>query len=362
VPETTPAAGTPVTEPDDHLPSGVAGASALPAPAEPGDPGASGDAPEEEGNESVGTVVVAGLANLAIAAAKLVAGMLSGSAAMLSEAAHSLADTVTEVFLFVALRRGTKAPDEEHPFGYGKESFVWAFIAALFTFIGGAGFSVYHGVTTIVSGEHSGDFLLSYIVLAVSFVAEGTSFLKAQRQVTGESQRWNVSRRRFLRVTSDTTVKAVYFEDSAALIGLLLAGGGIALAQLTGSEVYDGLASIAIGLLLLVVAFVLARANVSLLVGRAVPRRIHNQIADDLAGIPVVTAVPTLLTMQLGPGAILVAAKVDFNDEVTGAEIEEASDEAERRLRARFSSIQYVFLDPTRGHAGRNHRDGGVDI
>jgi cation diffusion facilitator family transporter len=359
VPETTPIPSPTRSAADYHAPFGVAGASALPAPAEPSSPSA---APEQGGNESVGTVIVAGLANLAIAAAKLVAGLLSGSAAMLSEAAHSLADTVTEVFLYVALRRGTKEPDERHPFGYGKESFVWAFIAALFTFVGGACFSIYHGVTTIISGEHSGQYLLTYVVLAVSFVAEGTSFLKAQRQVTGESRRWNISRNRFLRLTPDTTVKAVYFEDSAALIGLVLAAAGIALAQVTGSEVWDGIASIAIGLLLLVVATVLARSNVSLLVGRAVPRRMHNQIADDLAAIPVVTAVPTLLTMQLGPGAILVAAKVDFDDEVSGAEIEAASDEAERRLRARYSGIRYVFLDPTRGKAGRNHRDGGVDI
>ncbi len=339
----------------DAAPVGLAAAAALPAPAEPGD----GGGPE---NESVGTVIVAGLANLVIAAAKFVAGLISGSAAMLSEAAHSLADTVTEVFLFVALRRGGKPADEEHPFGYGKESFVWAFIAALFTFIGGAGFSIYHGVTTILSGEHSGHYLISYIVLAVSFVAEGTSWLKAQRQVKGESERWGISKRRFLRLTSDTTVKAVYFEDSAALIGLLLAAGGIGLAQLTGSETWDGIASILIGLLLLVVATVLARANVSLLVGRAVPRRMHNQIADDLASLDVVTAVPTLLTMQLGPGEILVAAKVDFEDHITGGQIEEASDEAERRLRARYPGIRYVFLDPTRGRAGLNHRDGGVDI
>nr|WP_041833997.1 cation diffusion facilitator family transporter [Actinoplanes sp. N902-109] len=325
------------------------------APAEPSQD-------DDSGNESVGTVIIAGLANLVIAAAKLIAGMLSGSAAMLSEAAHSLADTVTEVFLFVALRRGSKPADEQHPFGYGKESFVWAFIAALFTFIGGAGFSIYHGVTTIISGEHSGDYLISYIVLAVSFVAEGTSFLKAKRQVAGESQRWGISPFRFLRLTSDTTVKAVYFEDSAALVGLVLAALGILGSQLTGDELWDGLASILIGLLLLVVAFILARSNMSLLVGRAVPRRMHTQISDDLASIPVVSSVPTLLTMQLGPGNILVAAKVDFDDNVSGADIEEASDEAERRLRARYPDIRYVFLDPTRGTAGRNHRDGGIDI
>jgi cation diffusion facilitator family transporter len=341
---------------DDQAPVGLAAAEPLPLPT-PENP-----APAEEGgNESVGTVIVAGLANLVIAAAKLVAGMLSGSAAMLSEAAHSLADTVTEVFLFVALRRGEKPADEEHPFGYGKESFVWAFIAAVFTFIGGAGFSIYHGITTIVSGEESGDYLWSYVVLAVSFVAEGTSFLRAQRQVTGESRRWGIPPSRFLRLTPDTTVKAVYFEDSAALVGLVLAAVGLILAQLTGKELWDGLASIAIGVLLFLVATILARANASLLVGRAVPRRMHNQIAADLNAIPIVVAVPTLLTMQLGPGDILVAAKVDFDDDVSGGEIEAASDEAERRLRARYPTIRYVFLDPTRGAAGRNHVDGGVE-
>jgi cation diffusion facilitator family transporter len=343
-------------KPVDQSPVGLAAAEPLEADQHIAAPAESG------GNESVFTVMVAGLANLVIAAAKLVAGLISGSAAMLSESAHSLADTVTEVFLYVALRRGRKPADEQHPFGYGKEAFVWAFIAALFTFIGGAGFSIYHGVTTMISGEHSGQYLWSYIVLAVSFVAEGISFLRARKQVKQESERWETTPERFLRLTPDTTVKAVFFEDSAALIGLVLAAVGVGLAQLTGSEVWDGLASIAIGLLLLLVATILARSNVSLLVGRAVPRRMHNQIADDLCGIPVVSSVPTLLTMQIGPGDILVAAKVDFDDDVTGADIEEASDTAERRLRARYPQIRYVFLDPTRGTAGRSHRDGGVDL
>jgi cation diffusion facilitator family transporter len=339
---------------ENEPPVGVAAALPLDAPA------AADQDPDTP--ESVGTVVVAGLANLVIAAAKLFAGLLSGSAAMLSEAAHSLADTTTEVFLYVALRRGERPADELHPFGYGKESWIWAFIAALFTFIGGAGFSVYHGVATIVRHEETGHYLISYVVLLVSFAAEGVSFLRARRQVGKESERWQTTPRRFLRLTPDTTVKAVFLEDSAALIGLVIAAAGLALAQLTGAELWDGLASIAIGVLLFVVAGILARSNVSLLVGRAVPRRIHNRIADELAGVDVITAVPTLLTMQLGPGDILVAAKVDFDDEVSGAAIEAASDEAERRLRARYPGIRYVFLDPTRGTAGRNHRDGGVDL
>ncbi|GIF15880.1 cation efflux family protein [Actinoplanes teichomyceticus] len=198
-------------------------------------------------------------------------------------------------------------------------------------------------------------------MLAVSFVAEGASFLKARRQVRGESRRWRTTPQRFLRLTPDTTVKAAFFEDSTALVGLLLAGAGLGLTQLTGLQVWDGVASILIGCLLLAVASVLARSNVSLLGGRAVPRRVHNQIAADLRSIPVVTAVPTLLTMQMGPGDILVAARVDLADDVPGRQIEAASDEAERRLRERFPEIRYVFLDPTRGVPGRDHIDGGVD-
>ncbi|GLI02054.1 cation diffusion facilitator family transporter [Phytohabitans aurantiacus] len=303
---------------------------------------------EPNNTESVGTVIVAGLANLAIAIAKAVAGLISGSAAMLSEAAHSVADTTTEVLLYVALRRGARPADPVHPFGYGRESWVWAFIAALFTFVAGAGFSITHGVHTIRTGEHSGDYLVSYVVLAVSFAIESVSLARAVRQVRTAARRWDTTPARYLRLTPDTAVKAVFLEDSAALIGLLLAGLGVGLAQYTGDELWDGLASIAIGLLLLVVAAILARSNVSLLVGRSVPRRLRDLLEADLASLPIVDRVDTLLTMQLGPADVLVAAKVDFADDATGADIEAAADEAERRLAERYPGIRYVFLDPTR--------------
>jgi cation diffusion facilitator family transporter len=316
--------------------------------------------PEAEAKaESVGTVVVAGAANLAIAVAKLVAGLISGSAAMLSEAAHSLADTTTEVLLYLALRRGARPADRRHPFGYGMESYVWALVAALFTFVVGAGFAITHGVTTILVHEHTGDFLASYVVLAVSFVIESISLTRARRQVRRESRRWRASTRRYLRLTADTTVKAVFLEDSAALIGLLIAGLGLGLSQLTGDELYDGIGSILIGVLLLVIAGTLARSNLSLLVGRAVSDRVHRRIEAELAGIPHVSRVDTLMTMFLGPEEILVAAKVDFDDEATGADIEAAADEAERRLTEQFPEIGYVFLDPTRsapGAAGQETR------
>ena len=301
------------------------------------------------GGESTGTVVVAGLANLGIAIAKLVGGLLSHSSAMLSEAAHSLADTITEVLLFVALKRGNKAPDARHPVGYGRETYFWALLACLATFTLGAGFSFYQGVETILEGEEQGSPTVAYVVLAVSFVLEGASWLKAVRQVRGEAKRWGTTPRRYLAETSDTAVKAVTFEDSAALVGLVLAALGLFLEQVTGDPVWDGIAAILIGVLLLLVAGSLARANVSLLIGQSIPRRLEDELRAEIAGLAQVDDVPVLLTSVIGPGQLAVMAKVDFADTATVADIERASDEAERRLVARHSGVRFVFLDPTPG-------------
>jgi cation diffusion facilitator family transporter len=319
---------------------------------------APGHAPAEEntgtaeasssgGGESTGTVVLAGLANLAIAIAKLVGGLLSHSSAMLSEAAHSLADTVTEVLLFVALKRGNKPADDRHPFGYGRETYFWAFLAALCTFALGAGFSIWQGIDTIRHGEEQGSPLVSYIVLAVAFVLEGSSLIKAVRQVRGEARERRITPRRYLETTTDTTVKAVTFEDSAALVGLVLAALGLLLEQLTGNAFWDGLSAILIGALLVLVAGALARANASLLIGQAVPEALERELRAEIESLDLVDAVPFLLTDVVGPGKLLVAAKVDFADDATVADIERAADIAEQRLVGRHPGVRYVFLDPT---------------
>ncbi|MFK3985581.1 cation diffusion facilitator family transporter [Micromonospora sp. NPDC050397] len=307
-----------------------------------------------EGAQSVGTVVIAGAANLTIAAAKVLAGLLSGSAAVLSEAAHSFADTTTEVLLFVALRRGARPADEERPFGHGRESYVWAFLAAVFTFVGGGIFSVTQGVHAIQTDQRQDDNLIAYLVLVISFVAESVSLIRATRQIQGRARRFSVSLGQVVRRTPDTTVKAVFFEDSAALIGLVLAAAGVGLSQLTGSPFWDGLASIMIGVLLLVVAVTLARSNLSLLLGRAAGPATRAEIYDELVRVPTVQRIDTLLTLQLGPDEILVAAKIDFADDATGATIEAAADEAERRLIARNPAVRFVFLDPTGSRAPDN--------
>jgi cation diffusion facilitator family transporter len=306
-----------------------------------------------DGGESAGTVVLAGAVNLAIAVAKLVGGLISHSSAMLSEAAHSVADTVTEVLLFVALKRGTKPPDRRHPFGYGRETYFWAFIASLCTFIVGAGFSIFQGVQTIIERKPEGSPLVSYIVLAVSFVLEGSSLLKAIRQVRGSASRWRITPGQYLQATTDTTVKAVTFEDSAALVGLVLAALGLFLEQMTGSPVWDGVSAVAIGVLLIVVAGSLARANMSLLIGQSASPLIERRLREEIQNLDHVVDVPFMLTSVIGPGQLLIAAKVDFDDDVTAGDIERTADEAERRLVAQYEGVRYVFLDPTAGDGAR---------
>ncbi|MFE8913809.1 cation diffusion facilitator family transporter [Streptomyces globisporus] len=309
-----------------------------------------------DGGESAFTVIVAALANLGIAVAKAVAGLISGSSAMLSEAAHSVADTVTEVMLLTALKRSGKPADEDHPLGYGPERYIWAMLASIATFVGGAVFSVYDGVHTLVAGEELGDPLISYIVLAVAFLLEGYSLRTGVKQVRREASRLRVPDTYYLRHTPDTAVKAVVMEDSAALIGLLLAAGGLLGGQLSGSGVWDGIASCLIGLLLVYVAWVLGRSNAQLLIGRPLPAAVRSAVREELLSVPHIVEVLELTTLIQGPDEILIAAKIDFRDMATAAEVEWACEEAEAQLRGRFPSVRRVYLDPTPGRAQRLRR------
>ncbi|MDG9716710.1 cation diffusion facilitator family transporter [Streptomyces sp. DH24] len=305
------------------------------------------------GDESTFTVIVAALANLGIALAKAVAGVLSGSSAMLSEAAHSVADTVTEVLLLTALRRGGKPPDDDHPLGHGAERYLWALLAAVATFVGGAVFSLYDGVHSLVTGEEPGDPLVAYVVLAVAFLLESLSLRTGLRQARGQAGRLHVPFRRYLRRTADTAVKAVVLEDTAALIGLVLAAGGLLGGQLTGSGAFDGAASLCIGVLLLYVAWVLGRSNAELLIGRALPRAARERIRAELLAVDDIEAVLELTTLVQGPRAALVAARVDFRDGASAAQVEWACERAEQRLREAFPMVRRVYLDPTPGWGQR---------
>ena len=305
--------------------------------------------PREGGGESTTTVVVAAVANLGIALAKAVAGVISGSSAMLSEAAHSVADTVTELMLLVSLKASDRPADEEHPLGYGGARYIWALLASVATFVGGGVFAMYDGVHTLTHREDPGDPLISYLVLAVAFILEGYSLRTGLKQARGEADRLGVRLKRYLRRTPDTAVKAVVMEDSAALAGLLLAAAGLFAGQLTGSGVWDGVASLCIGVLLVYVAWVLGHANSELLIGRPLPAEMRAAVRAELLADPHVMDVIELTTLLQGPDEALVAAKVDFRDMYSAADIERACDSMARRVRERFPAVRRVYLDPTPG-------------
>ena len=297
------------------------------------------------------TVLIAGTANVIVAAAKLAAGLLTGSSAMLAETAHSVADTMNQAFLLTSLRRGNRPADEQHPFGYGQERYFWSLLAAFGIFIAGAGFSVFEGLLTLRDGGgHS--FTVAYIVLAVSFAAEGTSLIRAYRQVSGEARSSETQLIEHVRGSRDTTVKAALFEDSAAVVGLVLAAGGLVLQQLTGSPVWDGGASIGIGVLLVVVAVRLGLDSRDLLIGESADPRVLQMIRDEICSTPGVDDLLELLTMHLGPDHMIVAARVALDDELSADRAEDLADEIDRRLAQKLPVAAHVFIDPTQTARG----------
>ena len=299
-------------------------------------------------DESTGTVIVAFVANLAIAAAKITAGLIGGSSAMLAEGAHSVADTTNQVFLLVSLRLGRKEADDTHPFGYGKERFFWSLLAAVGIFVSGAAFSIYEGVHGLLSGESEvAGYLLSYAVLGVSFLAEGTSWLTAVRQLRGEAEEAGRGMLEHVRLSSDPTVKTVFSEDTAALVGLVLAAAGLGLHQLTGNAYWDAGAAIAIGVLLAVVAYVLGRDTKELLIGEAAPAEARQALRRELAEFDDVDRVIEIRTMLVGPSTLLVAARIDVDDSLAAADVEDLCDRIERELKERHPQLSEVYLAVT---------------
>ena len=299
-------------------------------------------------SESKKTIYAAMAANFAIAVAKLVAGLIGRSPAMLAEAAHSVADTMNQVFLLVSLSLGDRKPDEEHPFGYGKERFFWSFLAAVFIFVSGAVFSLYEGAHALFGSERAeAAFPISYAVLGFSLLAEGGSLVRAVSQVRGDAHAAGVGVRTHLRQTTDTTVRTVLFEDTAAVVGVVLALVGVTLHHLTGERLWEGLASIAIGLLLVVVAYELGRDNKGLLIGEAARPEQRDLLRDVIVSHPEVEAVLELLTMHLGPNALLVAVRLDLQDDLSAGEVEELSNQIDHELRHAVSEVSQVFLDAT---------------
>ena len=296
------------------------------------------------------TVLIALAANALIAVAKVAGGLLSGSAAMFAEAAHSLADTTNQAFLLVSIQLGKREPTPERPFGFGQERYLWTFMAAVGMFLAGAVFAIGFGtIELITAGGESEGFAVAYVVLAISFLAEGTSWVRAFRQTRGAARAAGKSVLRYARESRNPNVKMVLFEDSAALIGVAIATAGIALNELTGVTGFDPAASVLIGVLLIFVASWMGRDAKHLLIGSAALPEEREAIERAIEEYDEVDSVEELLTLVLGPNALLVAARIDLRDNVDSDRIEQTATEIDKHIREVVPDVTEVFLDPTPG-------------
>jgi cation diffusion facilitator family transporter len=277
--------------------------------------------PANSGSESLVTVLVAFGVNILIAVAKSAAAVVTGSASLLAEAAHSWADAGNEVFLLIANRRSRRPPDAKHPLGHGREAYVWSLLAAVGLFVAGAAISIAHGVQELITPEPATDFVVGYVVLAVSFVLESVSFLQSVRQARPEAQSLQRDLIEHVLVTSDPTLRAVFAEDSAALAGLVIAAAGLAAHELTGSPVPDAIGSILVGLLLAVVAIILINNNRRYLIGEEADPRVRAAAIQALLDEPEVDRVTYLRLEVVGPRMVSVIGDVDLTGDDTESHV-----------------------------------------
>ncbi|MCK9796088.1 cation transporter [Isoptericola sp. 4D.3] len=305
------------------------------APAEPGPPPQPGVSPRvvqeaPAAGESTLTVIIAFAANAFVAVAKSVAAVVTGSASMLAEAVHSWADTGNEVFLLVADRRSRRPADPLHPLGFGREAYVWSMFAAIGLFAVGAGVSITHGIQELVHPEPASDFGVAYAVLGLAFLVEGVSFLQATRQARAEAKKAEHDVLHHVLVTSDPTLRAVFAEDAAALVGLVVAFAGVLAHQVTGSPVPDAVGSIVVGVVLAVVSLVLVDRNRRFLVGEAARPETRAAVLDHLARLPQVERVTYLRLEYVGPRSLYLVASVDLRGNEQEATVARRLDDLER--------------------------------
>ncbi|KPI03573.1 cation diffusion facilitator family transporter [Actinobacteria bacterium OK074] len=288
-------------------------------------------------------------ANMVIALAKVLGGLFTGSPALLSEAAHSVADSLNEVFLLASLRRSKRAPDAAHPFGYGKERYFWSLLAAVGIFVMGGCFSFFQGAEALRSdaSESRTGYLAGLAVLCVALLAEGTSLAKALHQVRGQARRAGRGFLAQLRRREDPALRTVLAEDSTAVLGVLTAIVGLSLHMATGSAVWEGWASLCIGALLVYVAYRLGRDAREQLIGEAVDPETRQAVRAHLDGQPEVDTVTALLTMRLGLDSTLLAARIDLVPGLDSEEVEVVSGRIKDSVARRWPTLDRVFLDIT---------------
>jgi cation diffusion facilitator family transporter len=290
-------------------------------------------------------IYAAAAGNMAIAVSKFVAFLLTGSSAMLTEAVHSLVDTGNQGLLLLGLRRAARPPDPGHPFGHGMELYFWSFVVALLIFALGGAFSIYEGFLRVFRPEPMESPWINFLVLGLAIGFEGGSFLVALR----EHRRRHGGRGRLLssiKASKDPSLFAVLLEDAGALIGLLMALAGVAASSLLGLNWADGVASIGIGVLLVLIATFMANETRSLLTGEAASPEIVQNVRRILEADPRVVQVIEVLSLHLGPEEILVGVTIDFDDDLPGGGVEDAASELSARIQEAQPAITRLFLRP----------------
>jgi cation diffusion facilitator family transporter len=293
--------------------------------------------------DSRSAVIAALLGNSAIAIAKFIAALVTGSAGMLAEAFHSVADTGNQLLLLRGLAVSRRGRSVQHPFGRGKEVYFWSLMVAVMLFVGGGVLAVQRGIDALRHPHEVTNFVASFLVLGIAVILESLSFRIARREFNrerGSRRLW-----RSLRSTKDTSVLVVLFEDSAAIVGLVIAGTGLMLTILTGTALWDGVASILIGGLLGLVAVLLASETKELLVGEAATRADRSAIRGAVLSVGDVETVGRLLTMHLGPEEVLVNVEVGLQDGLTGEEVTAAVGRIESAIRGVVPEAGDIFVE-----------------
>ncbi|QHS57525.1 cation diffusion facilitator family transporter [Mucilaginibacter sp. 14171R-50] len=283
-------------------------------------------------------------ANLLIAATKLTAAFVTGSSAMASEGIHSLVDTSNEVLLLLGLRKSQRPPDEKRPFGYGKELYFWAFVVSLLFFALGGGFSIYEGVHHLLHPEPINNPIWNYIVLGIAFVFDGVSLITALREFNrqrGDTPFWKA-----VKQSKDPSTFVVLFEDSADVIGILLAFTGIVLSQVLNNPYLDGVASILIGLLLTMVAVFLVRESRSLLMGESAGKAEINEMILMIESDDATLSVVSSQSMYLAPEEVIVQLRVKFKPDVPSQEMVIVIDRLRTEIQQRYPHFRHLLVEP----------------
>jgi len=289
-------------------------------------------------------VIYAALAgNCLIAISKAVAASITGSSAMISEAVHSCADPGNELLLLYGLRRAELPADQEFPFGHGKEIYFWSFVVAMVLFAGGAGLSVYHGVDQLLTPVPVRHSRVSYCVIGLSLVFEGTSWYLALREFSRSKGGWGYIQA-FHR-GKDPSLFIVLLEDSAAILGLVVAFFGISLSNATGYPAYDAAAAIIIGLILAGTALLLAMETKGLLIGESANKEVVQEIRHLASQCKEIKRVNEVLTMHMGPDFILVNISVDFVDPILATDVEVTVAKLDRDIKRAYPQVKRIFIE-----------------